>query len=45
MSRMYRGPQKMLLCVDDSLMILEFESGYSNNRDTSWWRLTRRGGG
>jgi two-component system cell cycle sensor histidine kinase/response regulator CckA len=25
MSRMYRGPQKMLLCVDDSLMILEFE--------------------
>lgn len=25
MSRMYRGPQKMLLCVDDSPMILEFE--------------------
>jgi CheY-like chemotaxis protein len=25
MSRMYHGPQKMLLCVDDSPMILEFE--------------------
>jgi two-component system cell cycle sensor histidine kinase/response regulator CckA len=25
MSRMYLGPQKMLLCVDDSPMILEFE--------------------
>jgi CheY-like chemotaxis protein len=25
MSRMYHGPQKMLLWVDDSLMILEFE--------------------
>ncbi len=25
MSRMYRGPQKMLLCVDDSQTILDYE--------------------
>jgi len=25
MSRMYRGPQKMLLCVDDSRAILDYE--------------------
>jgi hypothetical protein len=39
MSRMYRGSQKMLLCIDDSEAILEYERrGYSSNLGISWLR-------